>query len=532
MPTPIRDNKVYYHNKKLYDLAKKHDLFIPKLHTLCPIIPEMLRRDWNKFNDIPPWAPNEIALAKAFCALKHIYRRPFSHNRILTLDEAIQRAEKNTSPGYIWGLRGCKTKGEFFEQHYDWLKKEVEAVFDGSSTYVPIAKAGPKVEIRSKEKLLNPNDAKNRQRTFTVVDPVYYIVALMLYGDQNDQLHATATNTSKGRCFWNLVGMTMFHGGMNRIAAELLRGPLPDKFICLDISAQEASQTTPVMEGLYGIRNCNLPASTIHAQRWFKRHKIFTHVVDPDGNLGVTDATNPSGCLNTLDDNTLTTILGMLYHLAKKNPGMNEELIAELAHQLPAKVIGDDSMIRDHPLWEAVEHSFLELGMVTTNECGPPGTSVPILEAKIMNTNFTWDHNHSMFIPRPNFDKLFAGLFFYRKSNSWRLTYAKLCAMRILCYSFKKYLHDIDLYMSYVEQNFDTEMQNETWLDQVLSYQNLFTMRLPDATIESLIYGSESFGGHNNIPEIKHLEEVLAHAFDFHHDWLQQEKEFDQEGDL
>jgi len=84
-------------------------------------------------------------------------------------------------------------------------------------------------------------------------------------------------------------------------------------------------------------------------------------------------------------------------------------------------------------------------------------------------------------------------LFFYKKSNSWRLTLAKLYALRVLCYPNIARKMELEYYISYVWEKHDVDMQQETNMDDKISYSSLRTLHLPQSQIQFLIYGDESY---------------------------------------
>jgi len=83
-------------------------------------------------------------------------------------------------------------------------------------------------------------------------------------------------------------------------------------------------------------------------------------------------------------------------------------------------------------------------------------------------------------------------LFFYRKGNSWRLTLAKLYALRVLCYADLNRRMELEHYISHVWAEHEADMLAETLLEQKLPFASLRTMYLTPSEVNFLLFGLES----------------------------------------
>jgi len=528
-----------YHNTHLYRVAKENNFFLPKYHTLIPVCPPLLANEMKKFETMPIWCPSEVHYERALQTVEQVWYPHIKHSKIRSFEEAVSIAELGTAPGYLAELKGFTTKRDYIQKNYEEIRKTVSLIMDGELfDFKDVAKFGPKVEVRSKEKLLQEDLELNKQRTFCIMGMVFYIVGLMLYSDQNERF-CEPNSKGSNRSYWSLIGFNPYYGGFNNLAATMQRNG-GKNFFCLDIKGQEASITPKLQIDIYRkIRNPYLksepeshpveelyPRNDVELENlkdWYLKELVFTTSVDVRGWVGTMLGMNPSGGNNTLQDNQLAQEVSGCYHLACVTDHEVPRLV-QLYFYLSVKMMADDSIFEDHPLWKGVEESYLHLNFRTTNECGPTGTTVPITGAKIMNCMFAWVSNRQMYVAMPNFDKLIAGIFYYRKSNSWRLTYAKLCAIRTLVFPFKRYLHEVEHYITYIEQEHWLEMQHsEKWLDEKLPFHTLERLKLSIRDLEFLHYAQEISGGHNNIPEINALIRVSLSS-DTHDYW--QEKEF------
>jgi hypothetical protein len=444
------------------------------------IQPEMLENDFLKFHKSRPWFPDEDKLDMAFEALDRMFSPYIRDSRFKEFEAALHEAEGSASCGYLFKKLGFTTKKQVFENFQPQLKEMISDICLGKIVDT-LWEASPKVEIRALEKIISEDLTKRKQRTFMCCDVLCYIIGIMLYGDQNDKFLSAQSGT------WSAVGSSIFYGGWHALLSKL--GRIANKFRCFDIKAMEASISPELFRRLYAFRNkyLKVPKRFKPLLDWFLENKIYSKVVDLLGRLGYKIGCNPSGCLNTLMDNTLICIVILLYHLAKKCNSIQE--LMDKVDENEAESMGDDSILADKEDWDGLESSSLEIGFEMTPEI--KGAVSPT-EAKFLN--FSWKFNvvHNMWVFVPNYDKLFAGLYFYRKNNSWRLTLAKLCAMKVLCYTDEYYYKIVCFYIDFIWKHHMQDLKNEINLDDKISYNSLRAMELDDKQIEFLIYGLEN----------------------------------------
>jgi hypothetical protein len=251
----------------------------------------------------------------------------------------------------------------------------------------------------------------------------------------------------------------------------------------------EASIKVNLFELIYSFRNSSLHGNA-NAKEWFLLNKIYSKVKDPDGFMGFKTGSNPSGCLNTLSDNTWALIFVFMYNLSFYAQDVNA--LIDLYWDKPVKIMGDDSIVADDVVWDSLLAHSKDLGFTIKYEAGDElNPALPITEGKFLNFGFVYDMPHNMWIFKPNFDKLLAGLFFYRKSNSWRLTMAKLYALRVLCYNFPSRLQEIESYIALIWNKYNHQMKIEHQMDEKIPYIQLRSLHLPSEEIEFLLFGNE-----------------------------------------
>jgi hypothetical protein len=486
-------------NIELIKEAKKLGLAeIPMGYYPSVFSKELLENDFKKNLDCYPWFPDEEAWELTDQACDVIFS-PYMSGVIRTFDEAISAMEKSTSPGYPYN-KAYTSKGqmlavseevEFLRECVDQVEAtgEIDIVWTYKGKDYPIRhiywQTSPKGEIRTVDKLLNPDRSKRKTRTFMCCDVLMYIIGYMLYGDQNDSFLRMSDEKE-----WSAVGMTPFYGGWDAMSRYLLGGENKNscQFDCFDVSHMEASVNDNFFTRNYRTRNKNLhgPMTTgvKNLMSFAFKQVTYSYVIGPDGWLYLIIGKLPSGWINTLVDNTMSLIRVGVYNLARQSKTVVEVLTKY--YTIRAKMVGDDSIFACSPLLEKfIDHSY-ELGFTVKRECDPG----LLQDSAFLNAGFYY--SNGMWFMRPNFDKMRASIFYLFKSKSWRLAYVKVCSYRMMCYAFKKYRDEADALLDYILKNHRVDMEREKSMDDKISYFSAISARMSDRDNEFLLTGKES----------------------------------------
>jgi hypothetical protein len=218
----------------------------------------------------------------------------------------------------------------------------------------------------------------------------------------------------------------------------------------------------------------------------------YSYVIDVFGWLLLVVGKNKSGQFNTLMDNTLTLIRVALYRLVlslfrelERWPTIEEVLVRYWS--TPAKMMGDDSILAHRDWLEWSRARACDLGFTIELEC-PVGL---LFDAKFLNAGF---HRAAMlWYMRPNFEKIRASILFNWKSRSWRLTYVKVCAYRMLVYPFQVYRAEADGMLDYILRVHAEDMRTEQAMDSRITYAAALSARMSDRDNEWLCSGMESY---------------------------------------
>jgi len=372
-------------------LAVSHNYFVPEQHMIASISRERLYNDFKKFELVHVWYPIHDNFERTCMAFTSIFSPLLCNSKILSYEEAVSRAERSTSPGYLYKKMGYRTKGEVFDKYGIELRRKVDNVFLGVNEKT-IYETAPKVEVRPLDKLFNDDLDKRKQRTFMVADTLNYIIALMLYSDFNDKFHKQGNDDRH----WSSIGSSIFYGGWNRVAMKMARkqkvSRLEDIAVrCFDVSHMEACHVPPFQEFLYNWKHTCINGGEF-AKNWFQHHKMYGLLIDVFGFLCMKVGINPSGCLNTLDDNTFLMIFNKLYNISFHYPTVQSMI--EKYFDLAVECMGDDSICEEDPLWDTYIDNSKHLGITITYEIDPPTS---IFQAKFLNFGFSYDLARSVF---------------------------------------------------------------------------------------------------------------------------------------
>lgn len=479
-------------NSDLIAYAVNSGMRIPKGYHPSIFSKEMLRNDYKKYTIAKNWSPKLEQLDWAKRALCHVFS-PYLFAHTIPFKDAVQRMEKNTSPGFPWnqqipGYPVYRTKKEVLENEYDLLEDIVNQLLEkghfrytwrGMTLEILIWMVSPKGEIRVMAKLINPEKDKRKTRTFMCADIIITIIMIMLYANQNDQMLNAHHFT------WSKVGFSPFYGGFHSLAMDLLANE-GELFDCYDVEHMEASLKEHIQFILYDIRHKYLLLDENYGRlaEFVKNQVIYSWLLDPDGWLGLMIGGNPSGSFNTLMDNTLALVFVTFYHLACKSSSYDDLLVKIQKHRCAC--IGDDSVIPHHPDFDGYVANCASLGFSVK----PEKLCVPLSECVFTNCEFVRFNNS--YYPRGNFDKIKANIYYHFKASSWRLCYVKCCALRILAWNFIQEREEAERLIHWIVKNHDRDMRAETMIDDKVSYQSALASYLEPRQIQFMWDGLES----------------------------------------
>jgi len=469
-------------NLELIRHAQSKGYSLPDNYYVVQFDRELLDNDFAKFRKPYPYYPDREKMEMVESAMIRILM-PFMSAETLTWEEALSYMDLSQSPGWPLNMK-YHTKREALDGDYELIKSvvmgilahgEVDYVWRGRRYRTCYWLTSPKEEIRPLEKLANPDKAKNKVRTFMCGDMFSYIVGIMLYAKQNDNILKMAFSNH-----WSAVGISEWYGGWHELAQLLKRNGLL-KFVCLDASHMEASFNDMLQRIVYACRHAGIDGLPF-AKRWYLQNIIHSMIIDVHGNLVMKTGKNPSGGFNTLTDNGLCMMIVFLYTVSFSCNSVDELIVKY--QELAVKIMGDDSIFEDRAEFADTISKASDLGFKLTLEA-----SGPIEQCTFLSRGFYFDSKKRCYIFRPNFDKLAASVFFWFKRSSWRLAFVKLCAVRQMVYAFDDWRQEIDCLIQYCFSRHNDDMIREGHLDLLITYNSVVAALMSNERNEFLIYG-------------------------------------------
>jgi len=498
--TPCRlAHEKHYYNNELIEYCTDNGIDVPETHEFMNSNLQFLRNDNVKWSNSRPFLPLTLNWELAKRAYTSIWEPVFADCDPISLEDSVQIAEKKSNSGLRFIEQfGCATKGEVYEKHLALIKSDITKISNGEDVQMALTMAS-KLEMRPIEKFIDPDLEKRKQRSFTMTDALHYIVGIMLFETQNAKINKQWDDPSS----MVAAGMTMFHGGWDIVARNLLGNADFRKqlFCCKDVSAMEASVVVQFQEVMYSVRRTsfNTARRYPHLPKWERslNYKklfdwwffclLYAPTIDFDGFVWIRCGMNPSGQNLTLYDNIQCLILVYLYALSFSVVSV-PALISEYRNSR-VKLMGDDSIYPVNSKLLELDRHALQIGFVMTDEIPEP---VILLKTKFCGFRFRYDYERNQFTYECDFDKVLSSVLKHMVKNSWRFTFVKLCAARLLTYCNKHQFDIINRLTSRVYDKYGPLMAAETQHDKILSLHACLSQYLSENELGSIVYGTEN----------------------------------------
>jgi len=471
---------------------------------------QLLLNDYMKYVKSYLWCPDYEALRIASEAHREI-RRSTMLSSVISVWEAISLMEVVASPGYPWN-KYCKSKREALDKYLDLIvfivlqlmkTGKVHYVLEGIEYNILYWQTSPKGEIRTVTKLINPDPTKRKTRVFVCGCIISQIVSMMLSYNQNQNILAT------NREMWIKLGFTPFYGGWDNMSRKILNKEDPKKklFDCNDVGHMEACLKEYVQEHISRLRYEGLINMNDDYENMFRfnhQNKVYSYLIDPEGNLIMKFGCNSSGGFDTLSDNCLALEWMHLYNCAKEIRSVQG--VIKFYNTENLAILGDDSIIPHIPIFQNLQQNSLEIGF----ELKPEKPTGVLKDCSFTNCGF--ELINGKWLPRPNFDKIRASIYYNFKNKSWRFAYAKVNAYYVLSYYFPLYHQEAIELQRWILMKKDNIMKNfEGSLDDKLTYEAALSTRLEDSQIEFMWTGNEAYYENSS----RYLENLLQETFEF-----------------
>jgi len=420
--------------------------------------------------------PRDVsAMNEAFTMMcSHFY--PYMKNsRIISCEEAIEKADKTTSTGCPFNSV-YKTKAELYDDPdtLPWMKEQFELLATNPHfTYV--FSSSMKEELRPAEKILD-----NSIRTFTAGPADATTHGTQLFSDMNGKMYDSHLKSA------SVIGMSPLKGNWDALYRKL---NVFKNGYALDESQYDSSLRDFLMWGCAKFRwMCLVPEEQTQAnlQRFktYYRNLINTVVLTAEGILIMKKGGNPSGSVNTVTDNTLILYWILAYAWLKLTPKEYHSL-AMFELNTSKALLGDDNTwtVSDpaHVFYNAVSviNEWKNIGITTTTDSLEPREAKD-LDFLSAQTIFL----HGRAVPLYNRNKLMQALLYAKKKGLCpAVTLQRACALLQIGWTNIPLRDYVNSFIDYLVLKYDRVLLNDP--DWIIAKTNI----KPPAFYEKLFLG-------------------------------------------
>lgn len=256
-----------------------------------------------------------------------------SNSSVRTAEEVIPQLDMNTSSGAPFNVR-FPTKKELFSEVPEmtsWLNEDWERLATDPE-YTFLFTSSLKEEVRPAEKIV-----ANKIRTFLAGAVDGTVHGNRLFADMNEKMNASYLKSASG------VGMSPYGGNWDRLYRKL---NVFDNGYALDESEYDSSLRSYMMWACARLRWKMLRAedqtlANLQRIKVYYRNLINSLVVTAEGVLVFKLTGNPSGSVNTINDNTLI-LYALLAYAWIRTCGPNPNY-SEYENNTAKILVGDDN---------------------------------------------------------------------------------------------------------------------------------------------------------------------------------------------
>lgn len=255
-------------------------------------------------------------------------------SRVRSAEEVIVNLDKTTSTGVPFNQE-FQTKNELLENDelfVEWINNDWELLATDPEWTSP-STSSLKEEIRPTAKIKD-----NKIRTFMAMATDITIHGNRLFADMNEKMNASYL------CSASAVGMSPFEGNWNRLYHKLNTF---SKGYALDESEYDSSLRAYMMWGCAQfrwkmLRSEDQTPENLARLKTIYRNLVNTLIVTADGVMVFKLAGNPSGSMNTINDNTLILYTLMAFAWIVNCPNA-ETSYTEFEDNTAKALVGDDN---------------------------------------------------------------------------------------------------------------------------------------------------------------------------------------------
>ena len=319
--------------------------------------------------DIKPMQEEQVDdMNRAWLWTERHFAPYMQNSKVRSVDEVVDSLDMNTSSGAPFNMK-FPTKKELFEnvpEMKDWLEEDWNNL-SNDPDYTFLFTSSLKEEVRPQEKI-----EQNKIRTFLAGAVDGTVHGNRLFADMNEKMNASHLKSSSG------VGMSPYGGNWDRLYRKL---NIFNKGYALDESEYDSSLRAYMMWGCAMLRwkmlrEVDKTPENLRRLKTYYRNLVNSLVVTAEGVLVFKLTGNPSGSVNTINDNTLILYTLLAYawiRLCDSKPDYKE-----FENNTAKILVGDDNTwtVSDwaHEFYNgrSVIAEWTQIGVTTTTDSLEP----------------------------------------------------------------------------------------------------------------------------------------------------------------
>lgn len=449
---------------------------------------ELGLKSFSKYDKDPPNILNLEDFTLSAEWVKRHFGPYMRGSYMLDFSEVKPLADRTTSPGYPW-TRCYHRKGDFIDQGIDvmlgdfWEDLKLDPY---DRKMIPIFTCSEKRELRTVEKL-----QQGKVRTFTAAPTEHSIALNRFCFDMNFRFYESHMLT------WSFVGGSKYLLGWDRLYRKLSR--FEHNAFELDAKDWDSSCSVLLLEGQRDIRWEFLEREARSLDNWIRFRNLYDDIIHSvvvleNGDLVRKHTGNPSGCANTIVDNTmiLFRVMSYCYIRLAREAGI-EPTYDSFMTNVVAALCGDDNTFTvsdDIKIWfnaRSIARVAKELGITLEAPSERAWDARPLEQCQFLSQSFVKEGE--FWLPAPDTDRILSSLKWGSGDNDIRWHYLRACALRNDSWANLECRHIIEDYLNYLLREHRSDLVGTV---NGIPMSQIHALYRSDTELYALYYGVES----------------------------------------
>lgn len=409
-------------------------------------------------------------------------------SQMLEFADVKPLADRTTSAGFPW-TRIYHRKGDFLDSGVDQMLDDFwKDLCSDERKMRPIFTCSEKRELRPIEKL-----AQGKVRTFTAAPTEHSLALNRFCFDMNYRFYDSHMKT------WSFVGGSKYLQGWDRLYHKLAR--FEYNAFELDVSDWDSSCNQLFLEGQRDIRWSFLSSKYQTLDNWKRLCSLYDDIIHSvvvleNADLVRKHTGNPSGCANTIVDNTmiLFRLFAYCYIKLARQQGIKPEY-NEFMQNVVAALCGDDNTFTvsdEIKGWfnaRSIIEVSKEIGFTVKVPSDDAWDARPLHECQFLSQSFV--KHGERWLPMPDTDRILSSMMWGSGDGDIRWHFLRACALRNESWANIECRRILQDYIEYLLRNHGDQLIGEI---NGLKMDHVHALYRDNEELYSLYHGIEAAG--------------------------------------